>query len=688
LAPTKPLVEQQKKSFEGFFENSGDFNFQVLTGHIQPKKRKELYENADFVFSTPQLIENDIINKIISTQDFCFVVIDEAHRATGNYSYGFIAQEFNKTNARILALTASPGTSKEQINQVMENLCLEKIVVKKYSDYDVQPYVNQTKIETVEVELDDKLKGIKDLLWSVYNKRISMLKEMEIIDSKQEVITKKDLLDLQMQLRAEIASGDADERVWKGISLAAGLMKLNYGIELFESQEISGAHSYFYNFFRESGDNSKAAQELTFDIDFRDAFDKIAVLKNDNVLHPKLIKLKDLIVKEMVKNKDLRIIVFSQYRESGLKIVSELSQIKELKPVFFVGQAKKSGEGMSQKKQKEILDHFRNGEYNILVSTSVGEEGLDIPKVDLVIFYEPVASAIRTIQRVGRTGRFKEGKAYILQTQGTRDIITKHIATAKEKKMYRVLDEITNGDQKFKSSKAQKNEIGLDKFIKDKKSFENSILIASIFIDNRENNDLIKELYKIEDIEVKSQNLNVGDIVITDQIAIERKSKLDFVNSILDKKIFRQIKDLAINYRRPILILEGSENIYSLRNVNPNVIRASISAIAIDFRVPIIFTDSIKETAQMVATITKRAYKDKKETSLVASKTSSTENEELEKFVSMIPKVNIITSRNILKKFGNIKNLVNASEKEILEVEGVGKLRAKNIKDFFERDWR
>ncbi|MFW5704579.1 MAG: ERCC4 domain-containing protein [Nanoarchaeota archaeon] len=693
LAPTKPLVEQQKKSFEDFFENKDDFVFEVLTGQVSPKKRQALYNGADFVFSTPQLVENDILNKTIPVQDFDFVVIDEAHRATGNYAYGFIAGEFEKQGAKVLALTASPGTSKEQIEEVMNTLRIDTLQVKKYSDSDVKPYTNKTEIEAVKVELNDEFKKIKKLLDGVYQKWVEELKKLEILDKSKRFLTKKDILDLQMELRAEIASGGADENVWKGISLAAGLMKLGYGIELFESQEVSAAHSYFYNFFRSGGDSSKAAEELTRNIDFREAFDKISKLKEAGILHPKLVKLKELVNKELLENKDLRIIVFSQYRESGLKIVDELSKIKELKPVLFVGQAKKNGGGLSQKKQKEILDDFRVGKYNILVSTSVGEEGLDIPKVDLVCFYEPVASAIRSIQRIGRTGRFKKGKAYVLQTEGTRDIVTKHIASAKERKMYKVLDEIRDKVVGTRDERLENRDGGLSKFLKNEvgekeTSSKLNFDKFNIVIDSRENQDLQKELFKRDELNVKAQSLEVGDIVISDRLAIERKSKLDFVNSIIEKKIFRQVKDLAINYKRPILILEGDENIYSLRNVNSNVIRAAISAISIDFRVPIIFTNSMQETADFILTFAKRENKEKTQISLADTKTSFSEFQEIEKVVSTIPRINVVTAKNLLKKFKSVKKMANAKEKDFLDVDGIGKTRAKSLKDFFEREWK
>ena len=717
LAPTKPLVEQQENSFKSFFKNADEFNFKVLTGLVSPNKRELFYEENDFIFSTPQLIENDLVNGIINPKDFGLVIIDEAHRATGNYAYCFIAEEFDKKGAKILALTASPGTSKEEIQNVIENLKIENIEVKKYSDSDVKPYVKDTKIDYIKLDLSDEFKKIKKGLELAYFKRLEFLKNLGFFKGKNiKQISKRDLLAFSAELRKMISGGDAQEEIWKAISISAGLMKLQYGMELFESQEVSAAHTYFYNFFRTGGDNSKAVQELIIDVDFRDAFDRISSLKEKGILHPKLIKLKEMINKEFLTyGKDMRIIIFNQYRESAIKIVSELSKIKELRPAIFVGQSKKGDLKMSQKEQKEVLEKFREGEYNILVSTSVGEEGLDIPKVDLVVFYEPVPSAIRTIQRVGRTGRFKEGRAYILMTNDTRDIVTRHVASAKERRMYKVLDEIRNNS--IFEKKNEDGGDGLNKYINKEAigsnenrvsiNRENKILPENnsqedskndnynftyedkylVYVDNRENNDLIKELYKINEIDVKAKKLEVGDIIISEKIAIERKAKSDFVNSILDKRLFPQLIDLAKNFQRPVLILEGEENIYSIRNIHPNVIRATLSSIAVDLRIPIIFTNNLADTAQMVLSILKRANREKKEISLVSEKRAFSEDEEIEKFVSSIPKINVVNAKGLLKHFSSIKKLIGASKEELQSCSGIGKKRAEFLYNFFRREY-
>ena len=132
-----------------------------------------------------------------------------------------------------------------------------------------------------------------------------------------------------------------------------------------------------------------------------------------------------------------RFIVFSEIRHTASIIVEKLSSIEKAKPVRFVGQGSREGDkGMTQKQQKDILNRFRNDEYNILVATSVGEEGLDIPSTDVVIFYEPVSSAIRLIQRRGRTGRNRPGEVFIFVTKESRDEAALWSSRGKEEKMH------------------------------------------------------------------------------------------------------------------------------------------------------------------------------------------------------------------------------------------------------------
>ena len=120
-------------------------------------------------------------------------------------------------------------------------------------------------------------------------------------------------------------------------------------------------------------------------------------------------------------NYSLKAIVFTQYRDTAQHIVDILNS-NGIKASRFVGQAKKEGDvGMKQEEQAQVLESFRRGEFSVLVATSIAEEGLDIPEVDLVIFYEPIPSEIRYIQRRGRTGRRTSGSVIILAAKDTID---------------------------------------------------------------------------------------------------------------------------------------------------------------------------------------------------------------------------------------------------------------------------
>jgi Fanconi anemia group M protein len=189
---------------------------------------------------------------------------------------------------------------------------------------------------------------------------------------------------------------------------------------------------------------SKGVVKLAKKPEFNFAFMSSNELLAKKFEHPKLETLKTIIENEKEITENLKIIVFTQYRDTAALISKELNSIPNTKSKVFIGQANKAQGGLSQKEQKEIINEFREGEINILCATSIGEEGLDIPEVNAVIFYEPVPSAIRAIQRAGRTARLMPGKLIILITKGTRDEAYYYVSRAKEKKMHKAINTIKN----------------------------------------------------------------------------------------------------------------------------------------------------------------------------------------------------------------------------------------------------
>jgi Fanconi anemia group M protein len=267
------------------------------------------------------------------------------------------------------------------------------------------------------------------------------------------------LLKLQARLIQEIRRTRNPNKM-AAVSACAQALKISHAIELLETQTISSLIAYLQSLFQQAAEQkSKGVQRLVKDPAFTKAYSLATTL---NIEHPKLEKLQKIITDQFQKKPNSKIIIFAQFRETLLKISDTLKKIPNAKPHLFVGQAikqhKKTTTGLKQKEQKEIIEKFKAGDFNILVATSIAEEGLDIPEVDEVIFYEPVPSAIRKIQRAGRTARLSKGSLKILITKNTRDQIYHYSAYHKEKRMHKAIDDIKkdfkkNGKLKIENQK-------------------------------------------------------------------------------------------------------------------------------------------------------------------------------------------------------------------------------------------
>ncbi|MEA3430515.1 MAG: DEAD/DEAH box helicase [Nanoarchaeota archaeon] len=677
IGPTRPLIDQYQQVFEKHFNIESE-KMAIFTGQVSPKKRSEIWKKAQIIFSTPQGLENDIIGSRIDIKNVSLIGFDEAHKSVGDYANVFIAKQYNKLarHPRIIALTASPGSDMEKINEVCQNLFIEKIEVRTDQDPDVKPYVKDIDVTWVKVQLPPSFLKVKKFLEDCFKSKIKSVEEFGYINKGQiKSYSKRDILGLQGHLQGEIARGEKSFESLKSISLLAEAMKVQHALELLETQGITALNEYFNKINKESLTTKvKATQNLAKDPNFRSAYLLTKNMYEAGVEHPKLKKLKD-IVQEKVK-KDIKIIIFNQYRDAATKIVDEISQIENANPKLFVGQMKKKGIGLSQKKQKEIMDEFRRGEFNILVTTSVAEEGLDIPAVDIVIFYEPIPSAIRTVQRRGRTGRQDSGKVYVLMAENTRDVAYKWSAHHKEKRMYRNLEIL-----KKKFNGYQKKQQPLTKFINEKEDIK-------IFADHREKGSgVIKQLLELG-LKLKLDRLEVGDYLCSSRVAVEFKNVPDFINSIMDGRLLEQLKNLKKNFERPILIIEGEEDIFSVRNIHPNAIRGMLATITISYGIPILRTKNFKETASLLAVICKREQtNEQKDFSMHGEKRITTLKDMQEYIISSLPGVGPTLSKPLLKHFKTIKNIFNASEEELKKIDLIGTKKAQQINKIINTEW-
>lgn len=671
LAPTKPLAEQHLHTMQRFLDIPEE-EIVLFTGTVTPKKRAAMFKEAKVIISTPQGLENDVISNRISMKDISLMVFDEAHRATGDYSYVWLAKRYDQQARfpRILGLTASPGSDLEKINEIIANLVVEEIEIRTDEDPDVKPYVQEVDISWVKVDLPEDLRKVQRYLQRSFREKLAEVKKYGYA-SNNITENKTDILKLQAHLQGEIARGNKDFNVLKSLSLAAEAMKVQHAVELLETQGIIPLQKYFDQLQNQARTTKvKAVQNLVKDLNFRSALVVTNTLIEKNIDHPKLERLKNLVEEKIASRDDYKLIIFTQYRDTGTKIVEFLNESKGISAKLFVGQAKKRGSGMTQKEQIAILEEFREGKFNILVSSSVGEEGLDIPQVDLVIFYEPIPSAIRHIQRRGRTGRLDKGEVIILVTKNTRDEGYRWSAHHKERRMYRNLLQLKN-NLKLESRK----EPTLEKFFKDEEK-------VKIYADHREKaSGVIKELIDLGAF-MQLDTLEAADYVVSGRCGIEFKTQEDFIESLLDGRLLQQVKNMRTAFERPIVIVEGNRDLYSIRNIHPNAIRGALSTIAVDFQIPILFTKTTKDTASLIAVLAKREQEfDKRDFSLHSNKKPMNQREIQEYIVSSFPSVGPTLARPLLKEFKSIKNIVNASEDELKKIDLIGEKKAKQIYD-------
>jgi Fanconi anemia group M protein len=434
LAPTRPLCAQHQKVFQKYL-NINPNEIILITGKVHPQDRKELYKMARIVISTPQCIENDVRNGILSLEPFSLLIVDETHRSVKKYSYTFVADYYFKqsSNPLTLGLTASPGGIKDRIEEVKKNLRIEAVEIRTEIDEDVRPYVQETKVERVYVELPEELKKIKGYLEEAYNKRLEWLVSSKLIPSMR--ITKKELLELQKEI-GKMYQQTRDFMVARALTTCAQAIKIEHAIELLETQGITPLYKYFLDL--EKNKKSAATRNVLNDAKIINAIKETKELFIKGVEHPKLEKLIEIVKEEIKRKPNIKIIIFANYRSSVEKI-TKILEASNIQAREFIGQAVKDGKGLKQKEQIEILNEFKYELFNVLVATAVGEEGLDIEEVNLVIFYEAIPSEIRNIQRRGRTGRTKAGRVIFLITKGTRDEGYYWSAFHKERKMKKIL---------------------------------------------------------------------------------------------------------------------------------------------------------------------------------------------------------------------------------------------------------
>ncbi|EGG02918.1 uncharacterized protein MELLADRAFT_38323, partial [Melampsora larici-populina 98AG31] len=428
LAPTKPLVQQQIEACHSI-AGIPSRDCLTLTGSVAPAKRAKVWDHKRVIFSTPQTVMNDLTKGLLKPQDVICVVVDEAHRATGAYAYCVVIKSLMRFNPhfRVLALTATPGSDPERVQEVIDNLHIGHIEVRTEESMDIKPYTKHKEIVLEVIAVTPELASIRDKWATLMQPFIKQCDALFRGSKDPTLIHPYSVTSAVNQL--------PKERGYLRPNLSL-LGKMAYVMAKLLEYSIPIAHEKMAELKHEP---SKAAKGLCSLVGYKSLLYDIEEMMRFPTFspHPKMDKMKALIIEFFIgvserqkgQNKDKqgtsRLMVFCNFRDVVTDIVDYLNMEQPLiKASAFIGQGTdtKGNRGMTQKQQAEVIRKFKADEFNVLVATSIGEEGLDIGALDCIICYEAQKSPLRMLQRLGRTGRNEDGKVIVLMSQGREEL--------------------------------------------------------------------------------------------------------------------------------------------------------------------------------------------------------------------------------------------------------------------------
>ncbi|KAI9684562.1 MAG: 3'-5' DNA helicase [Bathelium mastoideum] len=437
VAPTKPLVSQQVEACFGIAGIPRSATT-MLTGGVAPGIRAEEWNEKRVFFMTPQTIINDLKTGICDPKKIVLLVVDEAHRATGGYAYVEVIKFLRRFNQsfRVLALTATPGSTVETVQQVIDGLDIARVEIRNEHSLDIRQFVHTKDTDTVLFNFSDEQEMCMDMFSKALQPLVNQLNGFNAYWGKDPMTLTAYGLTLA---RTKWLSSDAGRRAGWGLKgmvnrIITILARLAHAIELLKFHGIGSFYRILVGFRDDVKGGSKYENQINEHEEFKKLMSRLRVWINDDrfIGHPKIDYLQNIVLQHFANagdgqnatnrepRPDTRIMIFAHYRDSVEEIVRVLKRHQPMiRPHMFVGQAgSKDAEGMHQKQQLDVVEKFKNGVYNTLVATSIGEEGLDIGEVDLIVCYDSSASPIRMLQRMGRTGRKRQGNIVLLLMRG------------------------------------------------------------------------------------------------------------------------------------------------------------------------------------------------------------------------------------------------------------------------------
>ncbi|EMC95081.1 hypothetical protein BAUCODRAFT_72607, partial [Baudoinia panamericana UAMH 10762] len=439
MAPTKPLIAQQ---LDACYRIVGipRCDTVLMTGETTPAVRAEQWLEKRVFFMTPQTVINDLKSGISDPKKIVLVVVDEAHKATGGYAYTEVIAFLRRFNSsfRVLALTATPGSKVEAVQAVIDHLGIARTELRTEQSLDIRPYTHEKHTDFELFDYSDEQELIMEHMTKALNPVLQKLNSQNAFWSRDPMqLTAFGLTKARTQWMQSDAGRRAPMPLKGMINIIFTLLsQLAHGIGLLKYHGIVPFYTGMLEFQKavDSGQSKgKNAREIVQSSDFIQMMSRIRGWTHnpDFVGHPKLQYLREVVLGHFLDAGEgalgtdappsaTRVMVFASFRDSCEEICRVLKRNDPLiRPHVFVGQAgSANSEGMTQQKQNAVVQDFKAGKFNTLVATSIGEEGLDIGDVDLIVCYDASSSPIRMLQRIGRTGRKRIGKVVLLLVRG------------------------------------------------------------------------------------------------------------------------------------------------------------------------------------------------------------------------------------------------------------------------------
>ena len=456
MAPTRPLVDQQMAACHNVvgIPTSDTIVLMGSTKKDDSGSRREFWREKRLFFCTPHTVANDLENGDLDASQVVCVVVDEAHHARGQYASAEVLRLLHERHVkfRLLALTATPGQGLEEVQNVVKTLRIGRIDFRSDQDPDVSRYTHKREMVVERVQPDQAMSYVQTMLCDLMRPTCQQLARMGALGEVGYRIR------TFLENRPTNGATRVEPPAWFSLQQARQALYANQGraghsrgaaFAAFESaMELSKAYELLlkfgskqaYEYVEKRGEGRNTTLIHRQDAVSKELVDLLRSMSSNGAHHsPKLDRLTSILKQHFKQaSADTRVMIFTSHRESVKDIVRALREVPagadtacKIKVAEFVGQGDstaggkkrapagngRSTKGQTQKEQKATLDAFRAGTLNTLVATSIGEEGLDIPSVDLIFFFD-VVDIIRAIQRMGRTGRARDGKVVVLATEG------------------------------------------------------------------------------------------------------------------------------------------------------------------------------------------------------------------------------------------------------------------------------